>query len=76
MNGRKRVLVLDFDHDLLIVLQRTLEKSGFSTITTWDMEEGIDLLATRYFDFFVVGNRPPELNARHIVHDVRSRGIK
>jgi len=76
MHGRKRVLVLDFDTDLLTMLQRALEDSGFNTFITWNEEDATDMLATRYFDFFVVGNRPPKLNARLIIQDMRERGIE
>lgn len=76
MNGRKRILVLDSDTDLLITLQGVLEDSGFSSIATQEVDEATDLLATHYFDFFVVGNRPPKINARHMIHDIRERGIQ
>ena len=76
MHGRKRVLVLDFDSDLLTTLQRILEDSGFNTLISWSEEDATDLLATHYFDFFVVGNRPPKLNARLLIQDIRERGIE
>lgn len=76
MHGRKRVLVLDFDADLLITLQAVLENAGFDTMAAWKEADAIDLLATRYFDFLVVANRPPRLNARCIVQDMRERGIE
>ena len=75
MKGRKRVLVLDFDADLLITLEGFLEDSGFSVVTTRDTEEAIELLQTFSFDFFVVGNRPPELDAASLVRRVRECGV-
>ncbi len=75
MHGRKRVLVLDFDTELLTTLQRTLEDSGFNTFITWSVADANDMLATHYFDFFVVGNRPPKLNARVVIQDLRERNI-
>jgi DNA-binding NtrC family response regulator len=76
MNGRKRVLVLDFDADLLIALERLLEDSGLHTVTTWDVEVAMGLLDTHYFDYFVVGNRPPELDAKQLLAEVRGRGVE
>jgi DNA-binding response OmpR family regulator len=76
MTGRKRILVLDFDGDLLITLERILENSGFCTTTTWEVGEAVELLQTRSFDFFVVGNRPPQLDARSLIGEVRAGGVK
>jgi ActR/RegA family two-component response regulator len=48
MDRPKRVLVLDFDHDLLITLERVLEDAGFRTTTTWDVKEGVALLQSGF----------------------------
>jgi CheY-like chemotaxis protein len=76
MHGRKRVLVLDFDPELLITLERLLEDSGFSTVTTWDFEEALAVLEAHCFDFFVVGDRPPVLDATYLLERIRSKGVK
>jgi DNA-binding NtrC family response regulator len=76
MERRKSVLVLDFDDDMLIALERVLEDSGFSTTATWDVEEALALLRKRHFDFLVLGNRPPRLDAQAILANARKEGLK
>ena len=76
MHGRKRVLVLDFDADLLITLEKLLEDSGFSTVTTWDVDEAVELMGTHCFDFFVIGHRPPALDAPALLEHVRNQGVQ
>jgi hypothetical protein len=76
MDRRTTVLVLDFDQDLLITLERVLEDSGFSTTTTWDVREGRTLMQCGCYDFFVIGNRPPELDAEVLLGDLRGQGLR
>ena len=76
MERRKNVLVLDFDDDVLIALERVLEDSGFSTTATWDVDEALALLRNGHFDFAVLGNRPPRLDAQAIVANARKEGFK
>ena len=76
MERRKSVLVLDFDDDVLIALERALEDSGFNTTATWDVDEALALLRQRHFDFLVLGNRPPRLDAQAIVANARKEGLK
>ena len=75
MERRKNVLVLDFDDDVLIALERLLEDSGFSTTATWDVDEAVALLRSGHFDFLVLGNRPPRLDAQAIVANARKEGL-
>ena len=75
MEGRRRVLILDFDERLLMTLERVLEDSGFSATTTWDVGEGRALMQRNCFDFLVIGNRPPDLDAQEFIADRRRQGL-
>jgi DNA-binding NtrC family response regulator len=75
MERSKRVLIIDLDAELLIMLERVLEDSGFPTTTTWDLHQGRALLQSGCFDFLVIGNRPPELDAETVLADLRSQGL-
>jgi DNA-binding NtrC family response regulator len=75
MERSKRVLIVDLDEELLILLERVLEDSGFTTTTTWDVRQGRALLQSGCFDFLVIGNRPPELDAPAFVADLRGKGL-
>ncbi len=75
MRAKRRVLILDFDEDLLMMLERTLEDSGFSATTTWNESEGRTLMQKNCFDFLLIGNRPPALNAQDFISDLRREGL-
>ena len=75
MERRKNVLVLDFNDDVLILLERVLEDSGFNTTATWDVGEALALLRNGHFDFLVLGNRPPALDAQAILANARNEGL-
>lgn len=75
MTHGQRVLVLDLSEDVLIRVQQVLEDSGIDTTTTADPREGKELMVTGFFDFLVIGNRPPLLDAARILLDLRDRGV-
>ncbi len=74
MRAKRQVLILDFDDDLLMTLERTPENSGFSATTTWNESEGRILVQENRFDFLLIGNRPPALNAQEFISDLRREG--
>lgn len=75
MEHRKRVLILDFDDHVLIALERVLEESGFNTTATWNVDEALALLRSGHFDFLVLGNRPPALDAQAILAYAHAQGL-
>lgn len=76
MERRKSVLLLDFDADLLITLERLLEDCGFNCTSTWHVDQGYALMESGVFDFLVIGHRPPELHAHQILADLREQGLR
>jgi len=71
MNERcKKVLILDLDERSLIDLERLLEDMGCDTRTTWNATEAIRMFVGDGFDFLLVGNHPPELDAEIVLRDV------
>ena len=75
MNKRPgRILILDFDENALITLEQMLVDAGFDTITSWDRAEVLHLLEEQYFDFLVIGDHPPELDAAKFLSEVHERG--
>lgn len=65
--SRIHVLVVDIDLDFLITIERLLEDQGLDTTVTWDIKEALELLASKQFEFVLVGHHPPELNASEIL---------
>ena len=76
MDRRKAVLILDFDSELLIALEHLLENCGFNCTSTWNIDEGYELMMSGVFDFLVIGNCPPRLRPQEIVADLREQGLR
>lgn len=69
-----RILILDTDAETLITLERILQDAGCDTTTTWSPIEARQLFEGSYFDFLIVGDHPPELDAAMILRDVQGQG--
>ena len=65
--AKERVLILDVDERILIILERVLEEAGFDTTTTWSSADALLLLKTARFDLIVVGDHPPEIDAHAVL---------
>ncbi len=70
---RKRILIVHWDDDQLIFLERLLENQGYETVTTWDVQEGLALLRSRHFDLVVAADHEPHLDAGEILRAAQSR---
>lgn len=64
-----RVLVLDWDEDVLVTLQHVLEDAGIDTTITWDYAEARTLICSQSFDILVVGDHPPDFSVDAILRD-------
>jgi CheY-like chemotaxis protein len=75
---RKKVLIVDLDESVLITLEHVLEDAGCDTCTTWNVAEAVRLFTGDGFDFVLVGDHPPELDAEKILQGliVRHPGCK
>ena len=58
-----RILVLDVELKTLGLMEQALQDSGYSAITSTSGAETITLLATGFFDFFIVIARPARSHA-------------
>jgi CheY-like chemotaxis protein len=66
-----RIFILDLDQETLIALEKALEDAGFDTTTTWNSNEARWLLKDGDFDFVLVGDHPPELDAAKILRELQ-----
>jgi len=61
---KKRILIVDFDNELLIQGQILLEDYGFDVTTTWSTREASELLSSQEFDLMLLGDYLPDAGAR------------
>jgi DNA-binding NtrC family response regulator len=73
MNRYRRILLLHYDEQVLIELERLLEDMGIETTTTWDMAEAVELASTRHYDLMVVGEHSPEVSASAMLRELQCR---
>src|SRR5512146_2988552 len=67
VNERKeRILIVDFDNELLIQGQILLEDHGFDVTTTWSTREASKLVSSQEFDLMLLGDYLPDAGAREI----------
>jgi len=72
-NHRKRILVIHWDDDQLISLEHLLEDQGYESVTTWDLQEGLELLRSGHFDLVMVADHEPQLDAGEVLREAQSR---
>lgn len=63
---RGRILVVDFDNELLVQEQILLEEFGFDVTTTWSVREASELLLLQKFELLLLGDYLPDTGAREI----------
>ncbi len=55
MPAKQKILVVDHNSDLLIVLEKFLEDAGYETTTTWNSREALSLIDSLPFAAVIVG---------------------
>ena len=73
MRKRKKILVVDHDPDLLMVLEQFLEDAGYTTTTTWDGREALSHIEGAHFDEVIVGDHASFANCSEFLALLRSR---
>lgn len=63
-----KILIVDYDPDVLTRLQHVFEDAGIDTTITWDGLEARELARVKTFDLILIGNRHPELSAKTFLH--------
>jgi DNA-binding NtrC family response regulator len=71
VNGKKRVVVVDDDRDMVRSLCDILELHGWETLTSFDGEAAVKLSDTKDVDLFLMDVRMPRLNGVDAWHAIR-----
>ena len=73
MPVRSKVLLVDSDPDLLIVLEKFLEDAGYDTSTTWDGAEATSWIESQFFAAVVVGEHLRKVRSADLLHKLRDK---
>lgn len=71
----KRVLIVDDEQSILILLAYNLEKDGYEVVTAMDGQEGYDLALKESFDFIILDLMLPSMDGMEICKRLRQEKI-
>jgi CheY-like chemotaxis protein len=71
MNLKKRVLVIDDNQSLLLVVDRVLQKEGFEVITAVDGLEGLQRAQDQRPDLIIIDINMPKMNGYDVCRHLR-----
>lgn len=70
---RQRILVMDTNQDMLMLLNRALELEGFDTIIVVDYDEAVATLETVNPDMVIMDTYLPDIDSLKILDIIRER---
>ena len=70
---RQRILVMDSNQDMLMLLNRTLELEGFDTVIFVDYDEALAMLDTINPDMVIMDTYLPDIDSLRILDIIRER---
>jgi DNA-binding response OmpR family regulator len=70
---RQRILVMDDNQDMLMLLNRTLELEGFDTVIVVDYDEAVAMLETVNPDMVIMDTYLPDIDSLRILDIIRER---
>lgn len=63
---RYRLLLVDYDHDLLTRLKVLLTDKGYDTTAAWGGSEASAIIGSEGFDLILLSDHLPDMNAREL----------
>ncbi len=73
MNERQRILLVDDDHDMLRLLNRTLKLEGFDTVIVTDGDAALNLMNRIKPDLVILDEMIPGDDSLQIVDHIREQ---
>ncbi len=74
MSAKPRILVVDSDPYILILLEKFLEDAGYETRVTWDGKEAVSWIDSEVFAAVIVGEHPQSVRCLEVVRKLRGKG--
>lgn len=75
MRNRPKVLIVDYQADVLITFERLFEDAGFDTTTTWSGRNALQLTKASSFDLVLVNEYLSDMPAAEFVRQITAIGI-
>lgn len=71
---RPKVLIVDYQEDVLIAFERLLEDEGFDTTAVWTGLEALRAVDGQVFDLVLVAEYLPDMDAEEFMRELRRTG--
>jgi DNA-binding response OmpR family regulator len=71
----RKVMIVDDDRNLSLLVATTLQIGGFEVVTAQDGETALDRIETEQIDAIVLDLRMPGMGGRNFYRELRSRGV-
>jgi len=71
MNNRQRIMVVDDDHDMLELLNQTLDNEGFDTVIVADGDSAVDFLDKVEPDLIILDTTTPDNDSFQTLDQIR-----
>ena len=71
MNGKRRILIVDDDAEIRMLVRNVLERAGYEVATARDGVQAIDLLAKSDYDVVLLDVMMPGVNGLEVVESLR-----
>jgi DNA-binding response OmpR family regulator len=71
----RRVMIVDDDRNLSLLVATTLQIGGFEVVTAQDGETALDRIDREQIDAIVLDLRMPGMGGRNFYRELRSRGV-
>ena len=74
MEGKKCVLIVDDEKNIVNILKFNLQKEGYDTLEAYDGEEGLNLAISKNPDLILLDVMLPKMIGWDVCKELRSRG--
>ena len=71
---RPRILIVDYQEDILIAFERLLEDEGFDTTTVWTGLDALKAVCGQEFDLILLAEHLPDMDAEGFMRELRRAG--
>jgi DNA-binding response OmpR family regulator len=72
---RARVLVVDYEEDVLIALEQLLENEGFDTTTAWTGRDALKALSGTTFDLVLINEYLPDIDGNTFMQQLHAVAV-
>lgn len=75
-NNKKRILVVDDEPDICLVLKIVLDKTGFLVDSYYNPILALDEFKPNFYDLIILDIQMPDINGLQLYREIKKRDVK